>query len=181
MHIKFSPFPGQWLVKQYLSICTQVVGEFIMGLLTHPYPYLDWGAICVPFYWVGSIRPCGTPALHAYLSCGSTPARPHSVTSVFTHSNHVFLGLPCFLVLGIGKLVIIIISCCHHRNYMEGNGNGMEWSIQHNMNLDFSCFSHWTRNKDTVCSFFFTPQPLRAPGYCRRPSGRAGGRADKPR
>ena len=22
----------------------------------------------------------------------------------------------------------------------------------------------------------FTPQPLRAPGYCRRPSGRAGGR-----
>ena len=31
----------------------------------------------------------------------------------------------------------------------------------------------------------FTPQPLRAPGYCRRPSGRsgsrAGGRADKPR
>ena len=27
----------------------------------------------------------------------------------------------------------------------------------------------------------FTPQPLRAPGYCRTPSGRAGGRADKPR
>ena len=23
---------------------------------------------------------------------------------------------------------------------------------------------------------FFTPQPLRAPGYCRTPSGRAGGR-----
>ena len=27
----------------------------------------------------------------------------------------------------------------------------------------------------------FTPQPLRAPGYCCTPGGRAGGRADKPR
>ena len=26
----------------------------------------------------------------------------------------------------------------------------------------------------------FTSQPLRAPGYCRHPSGQAGGRADKP-
>ena len=52
---------------------------------------------------------CRTPALHASLSCGSMPARPHSLTSVFTHSDHVFLGLPCFLVPGIGKFVIELI------------------------------------------------------------------------
>ena len=28
-----------------------------------------------------------------------------------------------------------------------------------------------------LCLMIFTPQPLRAPGYCRTPSGRAGGRA----
>ena len=31
--------------------------------------------------------------------------------------------------------------------------------------------------RDSVESMLFTPQPLRALGYCRRPSGRAGGRA----
>ena len=34
---------------------------------------------------------------------------------------------------------------------------------------------------DQFSILIFTPQPLRAPGYCGRPSGRAGGRADKPR
>ena len=34
------------------------------------------------------------------------------------------------------------------------------------------------RKEQYICSLFsfFTPQPLRAPGYCRTPSGRAGGR-----
>ena len=39
-----------------------------------------------------------TPALQASLSCGSMPARPQFLTSVFTHSDHVFLGFPCFPV-----------------------------------------------------------------------------------
>ena len=47
---------------------------------------------------VGSIRLCRTPALHASLSSGSMPAWPHSLASVFTHSDHVFRGLPFFLV-----------------------------------------------------------------------------------
>ena len=40
-----------------------------------------------------------------------------------------------------------------------------------------------TRNTQLFSWLFrlFTLQPLRAPGYCRRPSGRAIGRADKPR
>ena len=38
----------------------------------------------------------------------------------------------------------------------------------------------WMRIVTIMNVNIFTPQPLRAPGYCRRPSGRAGGRADKP-
>ena len=47
--------------------------------------------------------------LHASLACGSMPARPHLLTSVITHSDHVFEGLLCFLVPGIAKFVIDLI------------------------------------------------------------------------
>ena len=52
---------------------------------------------------------CRTPALHVSLSSESMPARPHLLISVFTHSDHVFPGLPFFLVPGIGKFVIDLI------------------------------------------------------------------------
>ena len=46
----------------------------------------------------------------AYDPCSeSTPARPHPLTSVFTHSDHVFRGIPFFLVPGIRKFVIDLI------------------------------------------------------------------------
>ena len=64
---------------------------------------LSWGAVRGPFYGAGSTRLCRTPALHASLSSGSMPARPHSLTSVFTHSDHVFQGVPFFLVPWIWK------------------------------------------------------------------------------
>ena len=57
--------------------------------------YPDLGAVCVPFYGVGSTRLCGTSALQA--SCGSMPARPPLLTSVFTHSDNVFLAFLAFL------------------------------------------------------------------------------------
>ena len=44
------------------------------------------GAVCVPFYGIGSTRLCQTPALHASLSSGSTPARPQLLTS--GHPGH---------------------------------------------------------------------------------------------
>ena len=47
----------------------------------------------VAFYGVGSPRLFGTKAIHASLSSGSTPARSHLLTSIFTHSDHVFWGL----------------------------------------------------------------------------------------
>ena len=68
----------------------------------HPYPFFN-------FYGVGSTRLCWTATHHASLSCRSMPARPQLLTSVFTHSDHAFLGLPSFIVLGIGMFVIDLI------------------------------------------------------------------------
>ena len=59
----------------------------------HQYPFWDQGDVRVPFYLVGSTRLHQTPALHASLSCRPTPYRPHSLTSVFTHQDYIFLGL----------------------------------------------------------------------------------------
>ena len=70
-----------------------------------PCPIL-WG-------WQHQAR-CQTPAVHASLSAGSTTARPHSLTSVFTHSDHVLWGLPFFLVPGIWKFVIDLIQDVAH-------------------------------------------------------------------
>ena len=82
----------------------------------HPYPF--WmKVLSVSHYGVGSTRLCRTPALHASLSSGSTPARPHLMTSVFTHSNHVFRDLPFFLVPGIWKFVIDFIQDVARRKW----------------------------------------------------------------
>ena len=43
------------------------------------------------------------------LSCESTPARPPLLTSVFTHSDHVFRCLSFFLMSGIWQFVIDLI------------------------------------------------------------------------
>ena len=53
--------------------------------------------------------------IESHLSSGSTAARLQLLTSVFTHSDRVSLGLPFFLVPGIGKFVIDLIqdmACC---------------------------------------------------------------------
>ena len=55
------------------------------------------------------MRLCGIAAPRASLSRGSTPAGPQLLTSVFIHSDHVFLGLCCFLVPGIGEFVTYLI------------------------------------------------------------------------
>ena len=55
-----------------------------------------------------------TLVLHASLSSGSMPARPHLLTSVFIHSDHVFRGLPFFLVPGILKFGIDWIQDMSH-------------------------------------------------------------------
>ena len=57
----------------------------------------------VQFDGIGSTRKHCAPVLHTPLSCGSLPDRLHSLKSLFTHSDHVFLGLPCMLVSEIDK------------------------------------------------------------------------------
>ena len=75
----------------------------------HPDPFLRLKCCPCPSLWVGSNRLRWTRTLHASLFSGSMPARPHLLTSVFTHWDHVFLSLPCLLVLGNWKFVIDLI------------------------------------------------------------------------
>ena len=55
------------------------------------------------------------------LSCGSIPDRPHLLTSSFTHSDHVFLGLPCPLMPGIARSVTDLIQVWHAVHIQSGN------------------------------------------------------------
>ena len=75
----------------------------------HPYPF--WMKMLSVSHSMGLAAPGFVEhLLSMHLSSGSTPARPpHSMTSVFTHSDLVFQGLPFFLVPGIWKFVIDFI------------------------------------------------------------------------
>ena len=59
-----------------------------------------YGAAVVPDSGVGNTWQRLTLVLHEFLSNGQTPSRPHTVISFLTHADHVFLGLPRFLVPG---------------------------------------------------------------------------------
>ena len=56
---------------------------------------------------------------------GSMPAGSHLLTSVLTHSNHVFLFLPLFLAPEIRKLVIDLIwPTIHNHNMGDTDSEG---------------------------------------------------------
>jgi len=60
-----------------------------------------YGAAVVPDSGVGNTWQRLTLVLHEFLSNnGLTPSRLHIVISFLTHADHVFLGLPRFLVPG---------------------------------------------------------------------------------
>ena len=59
-----------------------------------------YGAAVVPDSGVGNTWQRLTLVLHEFLSNGLTPPRLHIVISFLTHADHVFLGLPRFLVPG---------------------------------------------------------------------------------
>ena len=69
---------------------------------------------------VGSTRLRRTLALQASLSFGSAPARPHTLISGLTHSDHVFLCLPFHLGLGSGRSArdliqdVALYACPYH-------------------------------------------------------------------
>ena len=57
-----------------------------------------YGAAVVPDFGVGNTWQHLPLVLHEFLSNGLTPSRLHIVISFLTHADHVFLGLPQFLV-----------------------------------------------------------------------------------
>jgi len=65
-----------------------------------------YGAAVVPDSLVGNTWQRLTLVLHEFLSNGFTPSRLHIVISFLTHADHVFLGLPQFLVPGSPKRVM---------------------------------------------------------------------------
>jgi len=65
-----------------------------------------YGAAVVPDSWVGNTWQLLTLVLHEFLSNGLTPSRLHIVISFLTHADHVFLGLPRFLVPGTPNRVM---------------------------------------------------------------------------
>ena len=65
-----------------------------------------YGAAVVPDSGVGNTWLRLTLVLHEFLSNGLTPSRLHIVISFLTHADHVFLGLPWFLVPGTPNRVM---------------------------------------------------------------------------
>ena len=65
-----------------------------------------YGAAVVPDSGVGNSWQRLTLVLHEFLSNGLTPSRLHIVISFLTHADHVFLGLPRFLVPGTPNRVM---------------------------------------------------------------------------
>ena len=74
----------------------------------------NYGAVHVPFDRVAAPSHIEHQlALHASLPCKSMPHRPHFLTSLFTHSDYIFLGLSCPLVLGKCVTDLIQGGACH--------------------------------------------------------------------
>ena len=65
-----------------------------------------YGAAVVPDSGVGNTWKRLTLVLHEFLSNGLTPSRLHIVISFLAHADHVFLGLPRFLVPGTPNRVM---------------------------------------------------------------------------
>ena len=72
-----------------------------------PSIHIHFSCCPCPILWFGSVRLYRAPPLYASQSCGSTPAQPHLLTSGCIHPHHVFLGLPCFVVLGIDTALLV--------------------------------------------------------------------------
>jgi len=65
-----------------------------------------YGAAVVPDSGVGNTWQRLTLVLHEFLSDGLTPFKLHIVISFLTHADHVFRGLPRFLVPGTPNRVM---------------------------------------------------------------------------
>ena len=89
------------------------------------------------------------------LSSGSMPGRPHSLTSVFTHSDYVFQGLPFFLVPEIWKFVIDFIMDVA---YCPWPYNLSRWQQRTSVMSLMSCFC--SSEAEGVSSVFDATNPM---------------------
>ena len=86
------------LRMHHLFALTRSPPKAVMGIIISGFDI--YGAAVVPDSGVGNTWQRLTLVLHEFLSNGLTPSRLHIVISFLTHADHVFLGLPRFLVPG---------------------------------------------------------------------------------
>ena len=72
-----------------------------------------YGVAVVPDSGVGNTWQRLTLVLHEFLSNGLIPSRLHIVISFLTHADHVFLGVPQFLVPGTPNRVMELIDVAY--------------------------------------------------------------------
>ena len=107
--LKFIFSSGDYIIEIHSRLRATLTSVIYDRVDIHLYPFIDYGAVHIPFYGVGSTRLCRTPALHTSISYESMPTRPQLLTSPFTHSDNDFVDCSCFLVPGIGKFMIELI------------------------------------------------------------------------
>ena len=145
-----------WVINNFIALKG---APYIKGLTV--YEFLRLGCCPRPILWVWqhqAMSDTGSPSL----PCGSRAARPEILTSVFTHSDHVFLDLSDPLVPIIGRSVT---------DYMQ---NMERCTCQYHLNCRLwgtavisSMPSFCSREAVGVFSWFLVPQIQQIMSQCR--------------
>ena len=105
---------------------------------------------------------------------GLIPDRPHPLTSVFTHSDHVFRDLPFFFVPRIGKFVINLIqgvARCSWQYHLSRRQSVQECKhIHYRTSRHFVEKSKWYCLYEDRCNDIYPPPPLSG-AYMRQKTG----------
>ena len=112
-----------------------------------------------------------TLVLHEFLSNGLTPSRLHIVISFLTHADHIFLGLPRFLVLGTPNRVMELMqvesrelktACSHTTPLLKHMCNGLARPACHayvsTLAWDNGTDSETTGRNENIVSTVHSPQ-----------------------
>ena len=137
----------QWNIKtgKINKFCKTVLNRLSLDL-TWSWFYFSTAAV-VPVTGVGSRRlDCLTPALQATLLNGSVLSRLHTVMSVLTHSDQLFLGLPLPRRQGIFKFITVLMqeedlaACPYHLSRLVRKASVTSWipSLAHRVSVAIS-------------------------------------------
>jgi len=97
-----------------LTININITLQFLIIIIIIISGFGIYGAAVVPDSGVGNTWQRLTLVLHEFLSNGLIPSRLHIVISFLTHVDHVFLGLPRFLVPGTPTYTSVITTVGNH-------------------------------------------------------------------